>query len=347
MAELRNFAKAPKKRDPSSSRGAQEKTSNPKTSILNKETSGKNNESSINIGDLQGKTEEMPALLNPQASSQDDVRYETMTKDNQMSEASISQPAKIKRPNLDVDQTNRNLRNLPKQLTSQLLNLSSSNISQELKHSCSNIVALGSFKSSSSEKEFLLRRLQELITKEERQVKVDIEARAEGLRRQRKRQAVERSDLERRHEAEMLLMANNQASEKKNLDTTFADKSEFLKNELHLLEEELRSITAPVEMLSSLITSSPSSVPLSVASSIATPDTGDIIDDMREELECCGCGVVCYPPAVILQCPDGDILCQSCSEVREACPQCGVTLAGRLSRNKVLENIANNFYANE
>ena len=45
----------------------------------------------------------------------------------------------------------------------------------------------------------------------------------------------------------------------------------------------MRSITAPVEMLSSLITSSPSSVPLSVASSIATPDTGDIIDDMREE----------------------------------------------------------------
>ena len=43
----------------------------------------------------------------------------------------------------------------------------------------------------------------------------------------------------------------------------------------------MRSITAPVEMLSSLITSSPSSVPLSVASSIA--DTGDIIDDMRDE----------------------------------------------------------------
>ena len=79
---------------------------------MNKETSGKNNESSINIGDLQGKTEEVPALLNPQASSQDDVdvRYETMTKDNQMSRASIGQPAKIMGPNLDVDQTNRNLR---------------------------------------------------------------------------------------------------------------------------------------------------------------------------------------------------------------------------------------------
>ena len=64
-----------------------------------------------------------------------------------------------------------------------------------------------------------MRRLQELITKEERQVKVDIEARAEGLRRQRKRQAEERSDLERRHEAEMQLMTNNQdrSAEKRNV----------------------------------------------------------------------------------------------------------------------------------
>ena len=71
-------------------------------------------------------------------------------------------------------------------------------------------MALGSFKSNSSEKEFLLRRLQELITKEESQVKVDLEARADGLTRQRTRQAAERSDLERRHEAELLLMVNNQ-----------------------------------------------------------------------------------------------------------------------------------------
>ena len=102
--------KGPKKRDPSSSRGTREKTSNPKTSILHKETNGKHDESSRNIEDLQEKTEKVPALLNPQASSQDHVRYETMTKDNQMSRASISQPAKIKRPNLDADQTNRNLR---------------------------------------------------------------------------------------------------------------------------------------------------------------------------------------------------------------------------------------------
>ena len=71
-------------------------------------------------------------------------------------------------------------------------------------------MALGSFKSNSSEKEFLLRRLQELITKEESQVKVDLEARADGLGRQRTRQAAERSDLEKRHEAELLLMVNNQ-----------------------------------------------------------------------------------------------------------------------------------------
>ena len=73
-------------------------------------------------------------------------------------------------------------------------------------------------------------------------------------------------------------------SEKNKLDKTFTDRVEFLKNELLLLEEELRSITAPVEMLSSLMTSSPSSLPLSVASSGAPPDTGDMIADMRESL---------------------------------------------------------------
>ena len=71
-------------------------------------------------------------------------------------------------------------------------------------------MALGSFKSNSTEKEFLLRRLQELINREERQVKVEIETRNERLRRQRKRQAVEEGDMKRRHEAELLLMDNNQ-----------------------------------------------------------------------------------------------------------------------------------------
>ena len=70
-------------------------------------------------------------------------------------------------------------------------------------------------------------------------------------------------------------------SEKKKLDKTVADRVEFLKNELFLLEEELRSITAPVEMLSSLMSSSLSSVALSVASPSA--NTGDMIGDMRED----------------------------------------------------------------
>lgn len=269
MAELRNFAKAPKKRDPSSSRATQEKNSTQKS--INNQSIKENNEASIKIEELIPKTTEKV----PQTSNQD---HELCITDHQS--------AKIKGSNSEIAQFDSNQRNnnLPKQLASQLLSLSSSNISQELKQSCSNIVALGSFKSNSSEKEFLLRRLQELITKEESQVKVDLDARAEGLRRQRKRQAAERSDLEKRHEAELLLMVNNQDCEKKKLDKTFADKVEFLKHELHLLEEELRSITAPVEMLSSLMTSSPSSVPLSVASAAtATPDAGDIIDDMRDD----------------------------------------------------------------
>ena len=75
-------------------------------------------------------------------------------------------------------------------------------------------------------------------------------------------------------------------SERKKLDKTFADKVEFLKNELLLLEEELRSIAAPVEMLSSLMTSSLASAPLSIGASAAPLDTGDIVDDMRDGDKC-------------------------------------------------------------
>lgn len=93
----------------------------------------------------------------------------------------------------------------------------------------------------------------------------------------------ERRVMEQRHEAELLLLENNQSKEQKKLDKSFTDKSDFLKNELLLLEEELRSITAPVEMLSSLMNSSKSSVPLSVTSAASPTKIGAVMDDMRKK----------------------------------------------------------------
>ena len=189
---------------------------------------------------------------------------------------------------------------VPKQLTTQLLNLSSANISQELKQSCSNIVALTSFKSTSSEKDYLLRRLKELIDLEEKQVKLEIKKRKELLEKQRKKQSKELENLSERQIQEMRQTSKKHQREIADIQKNFRLKSDFFKNELQLLEKEFNSISAPTDMLSSLMTqSTPSSL------SITSPTT--LIDDMSDELECCSCHTVCYPPAHIFQCNKGKL----------------------------------------
>ena len=187
---------------------------------------------------------------------------------------------------------------VPKQLTTQLLNLSSANISQELKQSCSNIVALTSFKSTSSEKDYLLRRLKELIDLEEKQVKLEIKKKKELLKNKRKKQNKDLKELTERQLQEINQKSQKYEREIADIQKTFIEKSEFFKNELQILEKELNSISAPTDLLSSLMTqSAPSSL------SVTSPTT--LIDDMSDELECCSCHIVCYPPAHIFQCNEG------------------------------------------
>ena len=187
---------------------------------------------------------------------------------------------------------------VPKQLTTQLLNLSSANISQELKQSCSNIVALTSFKSTSSEKDYLLRRLKELIDLEEKQVKLEIKKKKDLLENKRKKQNKDLKELTERQLQEINQKSQKYEREIADIQKTFIEKSEFFKNELQLLEKELNSISAPTDLLSSLMTqSAPSSL------SVTSPTT--LIDDMSDELECCSCHIVCYPPAHIFQCNEG------------------------------------------
>ena len=187
---------------------------------------------------------------------------------------------------------------VPKQLTTQLLNLSSANISQELKQSCSNIVALTSFKSTSSEKDYLLRRLKELIDLEEKQVKLEIKKKKDLLENKRKKQNKDLKELTERQLQEINQKSQKYEREIADIQKTFIEKSEFFKNELQLLEKELNSISAPTDLLSSLMTQSgPSSL------SVTSPAT--LIDDMSDELECCSCHIVCYPPAHIFQCNEG------------------------------------------
>lgn len=59
-------------------------------------------------------------------------------------------------------------------------------------------------------------------------------------------------------------------------------------------------------------------------------------------LECPVCMEVCKPPTQVWQCPEGHIICGSCVSKPglKICPQCRISLAGRLSRNRALEELA-------
>merc|ERR1719350_746944 len=80
---------------------------------------------------------------------------------------------------------------LPRELANRLVTLSRADISQELKQSCADLVgrdgkdgdkARGAETAASSEKEFLLNRLHQLLNQERVQVRKDLEARRSQLR---------------------------------------------------------------------------------------------------------------------------------------------------------------------
>jgi len=86
---------------------------------------------------------------------------------------------------------------VPRELASQLLSLSSANVSAELKRSCSNIVARSMGQDENSEKKYLLSRLEELLRLEKQQVNADLKARCKQLGETRAGQKDEFEGLQR------------------------------------------------------------------------------------------------------------------------------------------------------
>ena len=190
------------------------------------------------------------------------------------------------------------------------------------------------------EKEVLLKRLQELFTSEENQVDSDLHERkvqlstleAEFLKRSNQLKAI--------LQAEEVELVQRQARELSGLKAAQLAEEERIEREILKLEAELESILAPARLLTSLASSSREP---EVRRSEVRPE----LSSLECELECCLCGKVCLPPRHILQCPEGDLLCQDCKErgLPPSCPACRCTLAPELlSRNKVLENIARKYF---
>ena len=117
---------------------------------------------------------------------------------------------------------------------------------------------MASFKSSSSEKEFLLKRLQELIELEERQIRAEITKKNDVFVRQREKQNNEVKDLAKNQEKEINAHRKSFADEIEKTEQNYERKLRFLMNEIDFLEEELQNIASPLELLSSCVPESSS-----------------------------------------------------------------------------------------
>jgi len=217
---------------------------------------------------------------------------------------------------------------VPKELSSHLLSLSSANISEELRRSCSNIVSRSMDREMS--KEYLLKRLGDLLSQEKEQLSSDLLRRKEQLEETRTSQAEEIEALDKRHKEELRKLRSRNAQKFAELECDYLDQVENLKKELELLENERAALCGPAELLSTGGTAVHSAVP-----------------GLEAELECCRCEHICKPPGKIYQCPEGDLLCETCKErlgPDTVCTRCHCILLGQVSRNKGLEKIALKYF---
>ena len=205
-----------------------------------------------------------------------------------------------------------------------------------------NFYRFGDLEGGESEKELLLKRLKELIDVEGNQIKEDLEARKRQLIEveETHKDNVEKITVNHRREEEEMVKRHKQEIESMNV--RHSAEEERIQHEIEKLEEELQSILAPSQLLSSLTSTQKSSTVTKVAP--VKPE----LTELEQELECCGCGKICSPPTKIYQCPEGDLICEVCrggaGTRLEICPACKVELAGMVSRNKVLEKIAKKYF---
>ena len=131
-----------------------------------------------------------------------------------------------------------------------------------------------------------------------------------------------------------------QVRERELLQEKHCTEEDRIKREISKLNEELQNVLTPFELISSL-------TPAQKSTTKVAPVKPELTE-LEHELQCCGCGKVCCPPNKIYQCPEGDLICESCRGPADSrlknCPSCGVELAGLISRNKVLENIAKKYF---
>ena len=90
---------------------------------------------------------------------------------------------------------------------------------------------------------------------------------------------------------------------------------------------------------------------LQLRNELKTKNKNDVVvgSDLEELLLCPVCLDIARPPLQVWQCPEGHIICGSCADRPEllVCPQCRVSLAGVLSRNRALEDLSRRTFPRE
>ena len=191
------------------------------------------------------------------------------------------------------------------------------------------------------EKEILLRRLKELMISEESEVERNIQEtkiKLSNLESEYLKTVAHLKEEFAKEEEELLKVQQEEVEALKKSQVT---EEQRIVNEIRKLESELECILAPSKMLSALRDNNVQEDKKTVAMVSQNPE----LSDLEQELQCSNCMKVCAPPGMIFQCPEGDLLCESCRETVQSCPACNISLCpALLSRNKVLENISKKYF---
>ena len=136
---------------------------------------------------------------------------------------------------------------IPKELSSHLINLSSANISEQLKRSCSNIVAHTMEQELS--KEFLLKKLEELLKEERKQVVEDLKRRREQLQDVKSAHTEEINSLKQRQNNDIRNLHGKHSIEFDNIENNYLDHIEQLRKEIEFFENEKQNMKSPNQLI--------------------------------------------------------------------------------------------------
>ena len=104
-------------------------------------------------------------------------------------------------------------------------------------------------------KEFLLKKLEELLKQERKQVTEDLKRRKEQLLDTRETNAIELESLKKKHKEELKKLRNDHSVRFGSFENDFLDEMERLKKEIELLENEKENMMVPNQLISNCLSS--------------------------------------------------------------------------------------------